>query len=99
MEEGSSMNTQEAIAVLRSHLARYRGEPYDALQRLLGAPETADTHGPSGTSYQIGVQAAWDDRPGGNLRVVGGIDDRGWRSFAPLIQSFIVGRDGSVVGE
>jgi hypothetical protein len=93
------MNTQEATAVLQSHLARYRGESYAALWRLLGAPETADVRGPSGTSYQIEVQAAWDDRPGGKLRVVGGIDDRGWREFAPMTRSFIVAPDGSLVGE
>ena len=93
------MNTQEATAVLQSHLAPYRRESYTALQRLLGAPETADVHGPSGTSYQIEVQAAWDDRPGGTLRVVGGIDDRGWRGFAPMMESFVVAPGGSFVGE
>ena len=93
------MNGQDARGVLQSHLARYRGESHAALQRLLGAPETADVHGPSGTSYQIAVQAAWDDRPGGNLRVVGGIDDRGWRAFAPMTESFVVAPDGSFVGD
>jgi hypothetical protein len=93
------MNKQEAMEVLRAHLAPYRSESYAALQRLLGSPETTEVRGPSGTSYQIEVQAGWDDRPGGNLRVVGGIDDGGWRAFVPLSDSFIVAPDGSFVGE
>ena len=33
------------------------------------------------------------------LRVMGSIDDGGWRAFVPLTQSFIMACDGSLVDE
>jgi hypothetical protein len=41
----------------------------------------------------------WDDRTGGDLRVIGSIDDGGWRAFRPLSSDFIVRPDGTFVGE
>ena len=38
-------------------------------------------------------------RPGGNVRVIGSIDDGGWRAFVPLSDSFIKAADGRFVGE
>ena len=89
------MNRDEALAILRTHLDGYRGQSHEELQSLLGAPVTTEATGPSGTGYQIEVQAAWADEPGGTLRVVGGISDRGWQSFTPLIDAFVVAPDGA----
>jgi hypothetical protein len=41
----------------------------------------------------------WDDRAGGNIRVIASIDDGGLHAFAPLTDSFIKAPDGSFVGE
>ena len=54
---------------------------------------------PAGREYQTEVNVLWDDRPGGNIRVIGSIDDGGLRAFAPLTDSFIKAPDGSFVGE
>ena len=54
---------------------------------------------PSGTKYQIEIAAAWDDDRGGNLRVLGMVDDGGLRALAPLSEDFLVGPDGALVGE
>ena len=89
------MNHDEALTILRTHLDGYRGQSYEELQRLLGAPVTTEATGPSGTGYQIQVQAAWTDEPGGTLRVVGGISDSGWQSFTPLIEAFVVAPNGA----
>ena len=55
--------------------------------------------GPSGSQYQVEITGFWDDRKAGNLRVIVTIDDGGWRAFMPLTTGFIVGPDGSFVGE
>ena len=55
--------------------------------------------GPSGASYQVDIQVRWDDEPNGDIRVLAGIDDGGWRAFAPLTEDFILGPDGRFVGE
>ena len=31
----------------------------------------------------------WDDQEGGNMRVLGAVDDGGWRAFVPLCEDFI----------
>src|SRR5438874_858878 len=48
---------------------------------------------------RVEVEALWDDRPDGNVRVMGSIDDGGWRAFVPLTESFVMACDGSLVGE
>lgn len=93
------MDSQEARTIVAEELRRYRAMSHQELQRLLREQDNFDVRGPSGASYQLEVEAVWDDRPGGNLRVFGHIDDRGLRAFAPLTRDFIMAPDGSFVGE
>ena len=93
------MNKGEAKAVLTAELARYRVQTYVGLQRLLDTQDTFEVTGPSGTKYQLEIQAMWDSNRGGNLRVMGSIDDFGWRAFCPLNDDFIMDPDGRFVGE
>ncbi|HXV58543.1 MAG TPA: hypothetical protein VD704_11800 [Gaiellaceae bacterium] len=85
------MDADEARTVLAAELAKLRPLSHAALvERLLGNEETSEVRGPSGASYQVELQAFWDDRPGGTLRVVGAVDDGGVRAFAPLTDDFLV---------
>lgn len=45
------------------------------------------------------IQVFWDDRLGGNVRVLGSIDNGGWRAFVPVNRDFIKAPDGSFVGD
>ncbi|HEY5619917.1 MAG TPA: hypothetical protein VIK60_18390 [Vicinamibacterales bacterium] len=86
--------------MLEKALRRLRLESYEDLARRIDAePETEAAQGESGTVYQLEFSVVWDDQPSGNLRVLGSIDDGGWRAFAPLSRSFIKARDGTFVGE
>jgi hypothetical protein len=49
--------------------------------------------------YQIEIEVFWDNQRGGNVRVMGSIDDGGWRAFMPLTRDFIKAPDGSFVSE
>ena len=94
------MNDEEAISLLNHELANFRSEAYADLARRI--PERSlefERSAGSGAKYQIEIQFLWDDRPGGNIRVMGSIDDGGWRAFLPLSRSFIKSADGSFVGE
>ena len=75
------MSIEEARSVLVAELAHYRRESYQALQRLLGTQDAYEVAAPSGTEYQIEIQAFWDGKQGGDLRVVGAVDDGSWRDF------------------
>lgn len=94
------MNNEEAIHVLERELARFRDEPYaDLARRIPAGPLDYEQSATSGAKYQVEVQLFWDDQPAGNIRVMGSIDDGGWRAFLPLSRSFIKSADGSFVGE
>jgi hypothetical protein len=93
------MDSQEARTIVAKELRRYRAMSYQKLQRLLTEQDCLEVRGASGASYQIEVEAVWDDKAGGNLRVRVHIDDRGLRAFAPLTDDFIVAPNGSFVGE
>lgn len=93
------MDKHEAAALLRDHLEGYRRRTYGDLVGLLGRPQVAELRGASGTTYQVEVEVHWNDRPGGALRVLGSIDDGGWRAFRPLNDDFILAPDGRFVGE
>ena len=94
------MNTTEATALLEAELQPFRALSHAQLCPLLRAPVATQVVAPSGGRYQVLVQAAWVDRPGGALRVVGGIDDSGWQRFTPLVASFVMDapRDGAPAG-
>jgi hypothetical protein len=36
------------------------------------------------------IQIQWDNNPGGDVRVMGAIDDGGWRAFLPLSSDLIM---------
>lgn len=93
------MDNTEATALLRIHLDAYRRWTYEELVTLLGKPQVVELRGASGATYQAEVQVHWDDRPGGAVRVLGSVDDGGWRAFKPLCDDFIVAPDGTFVGE
>jgi hypothetical protein len=95
------MDNVEAERVLEHHLAKYRSKSYEALRELIGNVQTAQIVGASGITYQIEVEAFWDDpkKPNELLRIVGAIDDGGIRAFFPKARGFLINRDGSFHGE
>lgn len=93
------MDRDEARAILKEHVARYRAKSYADLLHLLEDQDVFEAPGASGTRYQLEFQAAWDGRKGGNLRVIGAIDGGGIRACLPLCDGFILAPDGTFVGE
>ena len=94
------MNEEEATTILGNTVAELRRDSYDALvDRYLHESDTHSVVAESGAEYQVEIQAFWDGRAPGNLRVIVAIDDGRWRAFHPLSADFIVAPDGSFVGE
>lgn len=91
------MNTDEALDIVRRELMKYRSRPYAELCRLVETSlPTLVVKGASGAEYQLVVQVHWDGKPGGAIRVMGLIDDGGWRAFVPVAEDFITGPDDDV---
>jgi hypothetical protein len=93
------MDKLEAREILGGEVTRLRAQSYSQLNALNGDSQHIDTAGPSGTEYQVEIQAWWDDRKQQNLRVMVSIDDGGLRAIVPLTESFIIAPDGSFVAE
>lgn len=93
------MDTDEARSILTEHLASYRVLTYSELAGRVDTVETAEVRAPSGVEYQLEVQFYWDSKPNREVRVIGSVDDGGWRAFVPLSDDFILAPDGSFVGE
>ena len=95
------MDKEEAKIVLNTFLAKYRAKTYNDLQYLLNEQDTSEVEveAESGAKYQLEIQAVWDDKKDGNLRVMGSVDDGGLRAFMPLTSDFIISPNGEFIGE
>jgi hypothetical protein len=94
------MDNEEALRLLDREMDALRTESYaDLARRIDTESREYELSGSGGARYQVEIQFLWDDRTGGNVLVVGSIDDGGWRAFVPLTRSFIKSADGSFVGE
>lgn len=91
------MDRSEAAALLRNEMARYAKRSRADLAGLIGETDAFEVEGPGSVSYQVEVNAFWDDEPGGTIRVLGSIDDGGLlSSFSPVADGFLVDAAGAV---
>ena len=96
------MNIIEAQRILEEELIGFRDKSYEELQHLMGSPHVVERNGASGISYVIEIEVFWDNpkKAGGDLRVIGSIDDgKLLSSIRPLTSDFIMGPDGNFIGE
>jgi hypothetical protein len=93
------MNKVEALSVLQGQLRPWREQSWAQLREVVSQSHRFEVIGESGTWYQGEVQVVWDDKPDGAIRVMGSIDDGGWRAFVPLTEDFILAPDETFVDE
>jgi len=94
------MNKKEAKELLSNELNKYRKLDYSELRRHIDAdPYTSELKLENGNWYQFEIQVFWDDKPEGDIRVIGSVDDGGWRAFVPMSESFILAPSGKFVDE
>ncbi len=90
----------EALRLLEEIPDRFWRESHENLRTMVdGGPFVEERKAGGARDYQIEVVWLWDGGLGGNVLVMGSIDDGGWRAFAPLTRSFIMAPDGRFVGE
>ena len=67
------MGKDEMSQILSDHLAQYRCWTYERLVAHVDRGRLGHSSATSadGTPYQLSFDAVWDDRPGGNVRVLG----------------------------
>ena len=87
------MEPEEALNLLNTKLDDYCKLSYAEVAAKIGDEEVVEVTGPSGTAYQIEIQIVWDGKPNGDIRVLGAVDDGGWRAFVPLTADVLIRRD------
>ena len=105
MEGELLSNKAEAHRVLDSKVAELRTLGYERLksmrQRALSVSartEISEVTADSGQLYQLATQVFWDDKRGGNLRVLVTLfEDR--LASRTMVDDFIISPDGTFVGE
>jgi hypothetical protein len=93
------MNVSVARDLLLLELSAWRTRSYAELVKSIRHTHCAEATGVDGKRYQIEVEVFWDSKPGGAVRVMGAIDDGGFRAFRPHTEDFIMAPDGSFIGE
>ena len=93
------MDKIEAKKLLVTELEKWRSKTYKDLIKKIDKPETFEIFGENQTKYQIEIQVFWDAKPNENIRVIGSIDDGGWRAFIPISDDFILSPEGKFVAE
>lgn len=91
------MNRAEAKSTLAGELRAFAARPYDQLVELISNTEVKNVLSDSGVNYQIEIDVFWESEPNQNLRIMGSIDDGGWRAFFPLTESLIMKPDGTLI--
>lgn len=98
-EEQKQQVALEAQAILKREILRLRSLPYDDLVRYL-EPYAFEITAPSGRMFQVEVEALWDDRKRGHLRVIVSMDaGTGWRVRPYKSDDFIITPNGTFIGE
>lgn len=76
--------------MLNEHLKQYTARGYSALVECVNESHTVRVTAHTGAVYSVEVHVAWDATPGGDIRVLGSIDDGGWRAVLPLTDSVLI---------
>jgi hypothetical protein len=92
------MDKDEAKELLTKKLAEYRCLSHADLIAKIGDNDCLDVTGPTGVEYQIDVQFVWDSEPGGDVRVMGGIDDGGKTYYSLMVGTNRLKSDDEIGG-
>ncbi len=83
--------------VLEQQLEAFRAMTYEALRARIGEVDAFEVTTPEGKNYQLEIQAMWDGKPDGNIRVLADIDDGGWSAFHPVRQDLVMTPAGTLL--
>ena len=84
------MNKSLAISILEPELDKFFDKSWDELKTQIGEePHADEINGSDGVEYQIEIQCFWDDKKGGSIRIMGSVDDGGFRAYFPITRDRI----------
>ena len=91
------MDEVEAQSILEEQLAGFSRQSYFELEGRIGKPAATTVKAPSGKKYQVEFTVFYDSAAHKALRIVGSIDNGGWRAFAPVTKTLIMKQNGETI--
>jgi hypothetical protein len=95
----SKMDQTVARKLLKDELQILRTRPFSFFTQSVNKTIHKKTVGPDGNGYQIEVEVFWDGRRGGNIRVMGSVNDGKLGTVKPLTEDFIITPAGIFLAE
>ena len=92
---------EHAIArkLLKEELESLKTRPFSFFAQSVNRTTHKKIVGQDGTNYQIEIEVFWDNRRGGDIRVIGSVDDGHSRAAAPLTEDFVISPSGTLVAK
>ena len=88
-----------ARKLLKDELGSLKTRPYSFFAQSVNRTTHKKITGSDGVHYQIEIEVFWEDRRGGDIRVLGRVDDGQVRAAAPLTEDFLITPGGTLRGE
>ena len=93
------MKNTIARKLLNDELETLKTRPYSFFAQSVNRTTHKKIIGQDGANYQIEIEVFWDNRRGGDIRVLGSVDDGQIRASAPLTEDFVITPAGAFVGK
>jgi hypothetical protein len=92
---------EHAIArkLLKEELASLKTRPFSFFAQSVNRTTHKKIVGQDGAHYQIEIEVFWDNRRGGDIRVIGSVNDGQSRAAAPLKEDFVITPRGTFLGK
>jgi hypothetical protein len=88
-----------ARKLLKDELESLKTRPYSFFAQSVNRTTHKKIIGQDGANYQIEIEVFWDNRRGGDIRVLGSVDDGQSRAVGPVTEDFIITPAGTFLGE
>ncbi len=88
-----------ARKLLKEELESLKTRPFSFFAQSVNRTTHKKIIGQDGAHYQIEIEIFWDNRRGGDIRVIGSVDDGHSRAAAPLKEDFVISPSGTLVAK
>jgi hypothetical protein len=87
-----------ARKLLKDELESLKTRPFSFFAQSVNRTTHKKIIGQDGVHYQIEIEIFWDGRRGGDIRVLGSVDDGKLRALMPLTEDFVISPAGTLLG-
>jgi len=88
-----------ARQLLKDELANLKTRSYSFFSQSVNRTTHKKIIGQDGAHYQIEIEVFWDNRRGGDIRVLGSVNDGHSHAAAPVTEDFVITPSGTFLAK